>query len=125
MPVNQILGALVGAFPMIQDSLLRFSSTGDEYLMAFAHAGKTLEYRIDANTFVVTDYLVKDHEDKVLLEAEMSRITTAGDIATPQSLRISFPESRRSISLVYKQVSLNEDVSCSFIVPEGVKIIKR
>jgi len=125
MPVEQIFDTFAGAFTMIQDSLIRFASTDDEYLMAFSHEGKTLEYTVDAASFVVTDYLVKDHDDKVLFEAEMSHITSDKNPSMPQTLEISFPGSQRSVTLTYNDVSLNEDVSCFLTIPEGTKVIRR
>ncbi len=125
MPVEEILNALTGAFPFKQDSLLRFSSTEDEYLMAFSHNGTIAEYRIDASTFIVTKYLVKDTTDKVLYEAETSSMTSGNNVATPSILKISFPDQNRSITLVYKKIDLNEDVSCTFTLPEGTEILRR
>ncbi len=125
MPVQQILSMFAGVVPMTYDSLLRFSFTGDEYLMAFRKGTTVTEYRIDAGSFVVTYYLSKDRDDRVLVEAEQSQIQNADDILSPQSLRMSFPAIHRSFSLLYRHITLNEDVSCSFDVPEGTKIIQR
>ncbi len=124
LPVEDILNALAGAFPFTQDTLLRFSSTEDEYLMAFTKNGIIKEYRVDASTFIVTKYLVKDQSDKVLYKAEASSLTTENDITTPSVLLISFPDQNRSITLVYKKIDLNEDVSCSFVLPEGTEILR-
>ncbi|MBI3193926.1 MAG: DUF4292 domain-containing protein [Ignavibacteriae bacterium] len=125
LPVEQILDAFTGAFPIVVDSLIRFSITDEEYLMAFQRKGKTIEYRIDAESYIITDYLVKDVEDKVLYKAEASRITAGSDVSTPSVLKISFPDDGRSISLVYKKVNINEDVDCSFTLPEQVKVIRK
>ncbi len=125
LPVEQILDAFTGAFPIVTDSLIRFSKTDEEYLMAFHRNGKTIEYRVDADSYIITDYLVKDAEDKVLYKAEASRITTGSEVSTPSVLKISFPDDGRSISLVYRKVEINEDVDCSFALPEHVKVIRK
>lgn len=123
LSVDKIFESFSGSYPVVKGSLLRFSSTGDEYLAAFSQGGNILEYRIDAGTFIVTDYLVKDSDDKVLFKAESSMITTGSNVPTPSALSVAFPDEARKVTLHYREITLNEDVQCSFRAPKGAEII--
>jgi hypothetical protein len=124
MNFEEVVRAFTGEFPMevSNDSLIRFVVKDDQYVMTFHKDRSTVECYIDGDTFVVTAYRVLDIEGTAILTALASRFESTGDITMPTLLRVIFPKERRSVTIAYSDVQINEPVECSFIPPPQAHI---
>lgn len=124
---DEALHAFTGEFPPIttSDSLLRFDVEADQYRALYKNGEATKEYRIDGDRFVVTSYRLLDSSGQSILTAIASDIDPDRSAAMPMLIRVIFPKDRRSISVSYDDVSINEAVDCALTIPESSEIIHR
>ena len=124
MRFDEILGAFTGEFggATESDTLERFSVEGGMYVVLYRNGGRRKECRIDGDTFVVTSYRALDENGKAEITAFASEVELAGETAMPRLLRIVFPAERRSITIAYDDVEVNERVDCTFALPEQAEI---
>lgn len=127
MKFDEILHAFTGEFGAVlaADSLERFSMEEGTYLLVYRAAGRTKEYRVDGETFVVTSYRLLDASGKSELTAIASDIELDGETAMPHLIRVIFPLERRSITIAYDGVKVNEPVDCAFSLPERAVVYRR
>jgi len=127
MRFDEILNAFAGEFPLHQNngSLARFYVDQDLYVLEYRDGDGMREYRIDGDNFLVMSYRLLDVQGNSTLTAFASRTTDASDIPMSSLLRIIFPKERRSITIAYDDLQVNEPVACSFILPSQVEIINQ
>ena len=127
MHFDEVLNAFTGEFSSIvrNDSMEHFSVENDLYVIKYRTREGMKEYRIDGDTFVVISFRVLDAEGKALLTALASRLEDEGNIAVPKLLRVIFPQERRSITIAYDDLQINEPVQCSFTIPKQAEVIYR
>lgn len=124
---DEILRAFTGEFPSTStnDSLVRFTSDQEGYLAVFKSGELTREYRIDGDIPVVTSYRLLDASGAALVTAMASESDLEGKVTMPMLIRVIFPKERRSISVAYDEVEVNEPVVCAFQIPDQAQIIRR
>ena len=119
MNFDEVVRAFTGEFPMdvATDSLIRFDTREDQYLLTFHKNSSTVEYYVDNGAFVVTTYRVLDLQGNAILTAFASRMENASNVAIPTLLRVIFPKERRSVTIAYSNVQINKPVDCFFALP--------
>lgn len=127
MRFDEILNAFTGEFGSTTpaDTLERFSVEEGIYVALYRNGGRRKEYRIDGDTFVVTSYRELDEEGRAEITAFASDVEMAGGTAMPRLLRVIFPIERRSITIAYDDVKVNESVDCTFELPEQAEVRER
>ncbi|MFI5253169.1 MAG: DUF4292 domain-containing protein [Bacteroidota bacterium] len=127
MEFNEILHAFTGEFPLSveNDSLVRFYVEKDSYTAIFKDEQGTKEYHIDAGDFIINSYRTLDSTGEVVMNASASRPTSVENFEMPTLLRVIFPKERRSITIYYHDIHLNEPVECYFTLPDNVDHIYR
>jgi outer membrane lipoprotein-sorting protein len=127
MQFDEVLHAFTGEFPpAVQgDSLLISSERENEYVLHYRTADGEKEYTIDGDSFVVTGYRVVDGRGNEILTASASRIHTNDSIPVPRVVRVTFPQERRSVTIAYDDITLNQPTECSFQVPKQAEVINR
>ncbi len=124
---DEILNAFTGEFlsPRSSDTLETFGVEEGLYLLRYRSADGVHEYRIDGDAFVVTSYRLLDSLGKPSLIALASRFDEVNDIAIPKLLRIVLPKERRSLTVAYGDLRLNEEVECTFILPKQAEVVRQ
>jgi len=127
MRFDEVLNAFAGEFPLSQeeDSLAQFSVDQGLYVFVYRDQNGTKEFRVDGDDFLVTSYRMIDREGTATLIAFTSRTTESGEITMPSLLRVVFPKERRSITIAYDNIRLNEPVDCSFDLPRQVELLNQ
>ena len=128
MQFDEVINAFTGEFPAVLngDSLERFSvSREGAYVLRYRTPEGSKEYRIDGDAFFVASYRVFDRENNVVVNASAGDAEESDEIPMPRFLRIIFPLERRSITIAYDDVAVNEPVLCGFDIPPRAEIIQR
>jgi outer membrane lipoprotein-sorting protein len=127
MNFDEVLNAFTGEFPEAGsgDSLAAFSSDNGRYALRYTSGEGAKEYAIDGEAFVVRGYTVADTSGAPTLTAVADRVDDSPPAPVPKFLRVIFPRERRSITIAYSGIELNEPVDCSLTLPDHVEIINR
>jgi outer membrane lipoprotein-sorting protein len=127
MRFDEILKAFTGELgdAAATDSLERFAVEEGQYVAVYRGAGKRKEYRVDGDTFVVTSYRVTGADGAPEITALASDVDLAGGTAMPHLVRVIFPAERRSITITYDDIKVNEPVDCAYELPEQAQIQHR
>ena len=122
---DEVLNAFAGEFPLDreEDSLAQFSVDEGLYVFLYQNKDGTKEFRVDGDNFLVTSYRILDHEGAAALIASTSRTTKSDEVTMPSLLRVVFPKERRSITIAYNSIHINEPVDCSFVLPGNVELL--
>ena len=128
MQFDEVIDAFTGEFPTVStgDSLEHFS-VNDEglYILAFRTADGRKEYRIDGDAFIVASYRVFDRGGHLVISASAGEVDEDEGIPVPRILRVIFPAERRSVTIAYDDIAVNEPVACAFTIPKHAEIIQR
>ena len=124
---DEVLHAFSGEFPgpASGDSLEGFSIDNGYYLLRYRSREGRKEYRVDGDAFVVSSYRMLDTAGTLRLSMIATRIEDEDGIAMPTLLRVIMPAERRSVTVSYDDVSLNEPVVCLFTLPKKAEVIER
>jgi outer membrane lipoprotein-sorting protein len=124
---DEILRAFTGEFLAddAPDSLRHFSVMDDLYVIRYQTGEGEKEFRIDPETFVVSGYRLLDDKGIPKLIATASKFDEEQGVITPRLLRVIVPGERRSVTIVYSNIKLNEPVQCSFALPRRAEVIYR
>lgn len=127
MQFEEVLHAFTGEFPAVppDDTLLNLSVQEDHYVLRFHSGDGEKEYTIDGESFIVIGYRVIDASGDKILEATSSRIRTSDNIPAPRLVRVTFPKERRSVTIAFDDITLNQPTECSFQVPKQAEVINR
>ena len=127
MRFDEVLNAFTGEFPADTpaDSRRSFSVEGGSYVVKYKADDGVREYHVDGDAYVVTSYRVADSYGKTVCTAFASDLDDAGAVVMPRFLRVVFPLERRSITIVYDDLAINQAVSCSFSLPRRAEIFYR
>lgn len=125
MKFDEVLDAFAGEFPPADeyDTLSRFFVDKDLYVLVYRSEQVAKEYRVDGDGFLVSGYREFDAEGNPSLIAFTTRTTETSSITMPSLLRIVFPKERRSITIAYDDIQVNEPVNCSFTLPKHVEVL--
>jgi outer membrane lipoprotein-sorting protein len=113
---------------LIKDStatLVEQSSDNDTWHLIYKTADGQDKYKIDYESFIVTEFKRVDRDGKQIMSAVVSDIETVGDIYCGMVMRIMFPQSQQSVTVAYDDLSLNSPVTCTFTPPKKANIIYR
>ncbi len=124
---EEILHAFTGEFLSFAsgDSLKTFAVEEGVYVLRFASGESTREFRIDGDSFIVSSYRLLASDSTATLVAMASRTDEIAGIAVPTLLRVIMPKERRSLTVAYGDLRINEDVRCTFDIPKEANIVRR
>lgn len=124
---DEILRAFTGEFftSPSQDSLERFTVMDDLYVARYRSSDGIREYRIDPEYFVITSYRLLSEGGKPKLIAIASRFDDSPGVVMPRVVRVIIPNERRSVTIAYDDITVNEPVECSFPIPKQAEIYYR
>lgn len=124
---DEILRAFTGEFltTAVPDSLDQFAVRDNLYLLRYRARGGIQEYRVDPALFVVTSYRFLMPDGKPEMIALASRFDDGSPVVMPRLVRVILPEERRSVTIAYSDIALNEPVECSFPLPRQAEIYYR
>lgn len=127
MQFDEILPAFTGEFGTVSngDTLTRFNVEEGMYVSVYQSGNQQKEYRIDGDTFIVMSYRVLGEDGRPLVTAIASQVEETGETAMPMLLRVIFPAERRSITIAYDDVGVNDAVDCFFALPKQADVIYR
>jgi hypothetical protein len=124
---DEIVRAFTGEFLRDRpgDSLQSFQVQDDLYVLRYHTDPGIQEYRVDSDAGSVASYRMLDSTGKADLIAMASRFDDRGVASMPRMLRVVDPRQRRSITITYSDMTLNEPVRCSFVLPREAEVIER
>jgi len=124
---DEILHAFTGEFLAFSsdDSLESFRVDEGLYVLRYKRGELIRELRVDGDSFLVTSYRLLDAEGNASLVALASRPDDIGGVTMPTLLRVIMPKERRSLTVAYGDMRINEEVHCSFAIPREAGIIRR
>jgi hypothetical protein len=122
---DEIINAFTGEFgaTTLSDTLTRFGVENNDYVVLYRGPEGTKEYRVDGDAFVVTSYRLSDIAGKEIVRATASEIEPGEANAMPRFVRIVFPADRRSITVTYDDVVVNDTVNCAYELPDQARIV--
>jgi outer membrane lipoprotein-sorting protein len=122
---DEVFNVFTGEFLSIagKDSLLNFSVQNDLYVLRYRTEDGVKEYRVDGDAFIVTSYRLLDSTGKAKVIAIASRLDHVSDTPMPKLLRIILPNERRSVTIAYGDININNEVHCSFTPPQQAEHI--
>ena len=127
MQFDDVVHAFTGEFPttLQGDSLLISTCRENEYILQYRTTEGEKEYTIDGESFIVTGYRVLDRSGEEILAASSSRIHTNDSIPVPRLVRVTFPREKRSVTIAYDDITLNQPTECTFQLPRKAEVINR
>ena len=121
--VHAFTGELLVEHP--EDTLESFSVEDDLYVLRYKTAEGTREYRVDGDSYIVTSYRLIDAGGKAVMIAQASKFDEIDEMTVPTLLRVILPKERRSITIAYGDLRINDSVRCAFSPPGKANIIRR
>lgn len=127
MQFDDVVHAFTGEFPSARqgDSLLLSSSSENEYILHYHTPEGEKDYTVNGDAFIVTEYRLIDTGGNEILAAASSRIRVNDGVPVPRMVRVTFPQEKRSITIVYDDITLNQPTACSFNIPKQAEVIER
>ncbi len=127
LDVDAVFRVFTGEFLMNDSTatLLEQTSDDESWRLTYGTTDGRDEYRIDYESFIVTEYKRVNREGKQVMSAAVSEIEEVDDIFCGMVMRIVFPQAQQSVTVAYDCISVNSPVTCSFTPPKKAKIIYR
>jgi hypothetical protein len=119
----QIVDAFSGRYPINPDArVLRYGIDDDRFLLTALCGTDTCRYWVDPEALVVTSYRRTGPDGRVLLEGEMTKLTTIDDIQLPRSIVLRAPSRRSTLRILFADLDVNGDApDFSYTVPANAR----
>jgi hypothetical protein len=90
-------------------AVIAYGVDGDRFLLTSLEAADTCRYWIDPDALAVTRYRRTGPDGRVVLEGEVSRLTTVNDIEIPRSIILRAPTRRSTLRITFADMDANGD----------------
>jgi len=120
---GQIVDAFSGRFPIDPNArVLRYGVDNDRFLLATLCGTDTCRYWVDPEALAVTSYRRTGVDGSVLLEGELTKMTTIDDIQLPRSIVLRAPARRSTLRILFADIDVNGDApDFSYTVPANAR----
>lgn len=127
LDIESVFSVFSGDFLMNDGTATFAEETSDAESWHFTYVTDDgrYEYRIDYESFIVTEFKRMDRAGKIIMSASVSEIEEVDDFLCGMVMRIVLPQAQQSVTVAYDDLSLNSPVSCSFTPPKKAKFINR
>ncbi len=120
---DQLLDMLTGTFRLPPGTTAPQTYRVDDewFHLVYPRPGDTTAYWIDPRSATVAKYRVTGREG-TLMEAETSMPEQQGDLTAPRLVSITFPETRRQVSIYYSDLTLNPGaLAFTYTIPPSAR----
>ena len=119
---DQLLDMLTGTFRLPQETPPQTFRVEDEWFyLVYPRSGDTTAYWIDPRSVTVAKYRMSGKMG-TLMEAETSMPEEQDDLIVPRLISVSFPETRRQLSVYYSDLTLNAGtMTFSYAIPRSAR----
>lgn len=120
---NQIVAAFVGRPPIDPEArILRYGIDDDRFLLTAQCGTDTCRYWVDPASLAVTLYRRTGRDGRVLLEGEVSNMTSVDDITLPRSITLRAPTRRSTLRIEFAHREINGDApDFSYTIPANAR----
>jgi hypothetical protein len=120
---SQIVDAFSGRYPIDPDArILDYGIDDDRFLLTALCGTDTCRYWIDPEALAVTLYRRTGRDGRVLLEGELTRMTSIDDIRLPRSIVLRAPTRRSTLRILFADLEVNgEAPDFSYTVPANAR----
>ncbi len=126
MSFDEVMRAFTGEFlPPGAGAPDSFSTDGESYVLTYRSGKSRTEYRVDGQDYFIRSYRVIDEDGRPTLTAIATEPEETEGAVTPRLLRVVFPVERKSISVAYSDLEVNQPVSCHFSIPKSADVFQR
>jgi hypothetical protein len=107
---RQIVDAFSGRYPVDPGGrLLGYGVDGERFLLTAMSGRDTCRYWIDPAALAVTSYRRTAPDGRVMIDAELARLTSVDDIEIPRSIVIRAPARGSMIRVLFADLDVNGD----------------
>jgi outer membrane lipoprotein-sorting protein len=119
---DQLLDMLTGTFRLPQETPPQTFRVEDEWFyLVYPRSGDTTAYWIDPRSVTVAKYRMSGKMG-TLMEAETSMPEEQDDLIAPRLISVSFPETRRQLSVYYSDLTLNPGIlTFTYAIPRSAR----
>jgi hypothetical protein len=120
---TQIVDAFSGRYPVEPDGrLLEYRIDDDRFLLTALSGSDTCRYWIDPEALAVTSYRRTAAGGRVLLEAELERMTAINGIQLPRNILLRVPSRRSLFRVLFADLDVNgEPPEFSYTIPASAR----
>ena len=120
---DRLLDMLTGTFPLPPGTTAPETYRVDDewFHLVYPRSGDTTAYWIDPRFVTVAKYRVTGPQG-TLMEAETSMPEQQDDLRVPRLISVTFPETRRQVSIYYSDLTLNPGAPAfSYTIPPSAR----
>ena len=99
----------------------------DKYLITYIDSVsmKSSQYKVDVRELGITDYVLRDDKNQVIIEGKYSDFGIMEGVAVPYKIELRNKKENQLVIVEYKNMSANKkNIFVDFQVPEDATIIK-
>lgn len=119
----QIVDAFSGRSPIEPDArILDYGIDDDRFLLTALCGSDTCRYWVDPGALAVTSYRRTGADGRVLLEGELTNMTSIDDIQLPRSILLRVPSRRSQLRIMFADLDVNGDPpEFSYTIPANAR----
>jgi hypothetical protein len=124
---SQIVDAFSGRYPIDPGAhILQYGIDDDRFLLTALCGSDTCRYWVDPEALAVTSYRRTGPDGRVLLEGELSRMTSIDEIQLPRTIVLRAPSRRSLLRIMFADLDVNgEAPGFSYVVPANARLRTR
>ena len=123
LSAGQILDVFSGRYPIDPGArVLRYGIDDDRFLLTVLCGTDTCLYWVDPRALAVTSYRRTGPDGRVILEGELTKLTTIDDIQLPRSIILRAPSRRSTLRILFADLDVNGDApDFSYTIPANAR----
>lgn len=125
---DEIMDAFTGAVNLtskLHETPTRSDFDGNRYVLTYADslAGTNTIIRVDAETFAITDYEIRNGENKKLMEGVYTDVRAVDGLPVPHKTKVT--SGKNQIEIFYKNIDINKDnLKIAIEIPSDANVIE-
>ncbi len=127
---NDLLDAFIGSVNLTNNLYKQpdeYQVVYDKYLITYIDSVsmKSSQYKVDVRELGITDYVLRDDKNQVIIEGKYSDFGIMEGVAVPYKIELRNKKENQLVIVEYKNMSANKkNIFVDFQVPEDATIIK-
>lgn len=127
---NDLLDAFIGSVNLTNNLYKQpdeYQVVYDKYFITYVDSVslKSSQYKVDVRELGITDYVLKDDKNQVIIEGKYSDFGIMEGVAVPYKIELRNKKENQLIIVEYKNMSANKkNIFVDFQIPEDATIIK-
>jgi len=127
---NDLLDAFIGSVNLTNNLYKQpdeYQVVYDKYLITYIDSVsmKSSQYKVDVRELGITDYVLRDDKNQVIIEGKYSDFGIMEGVAVPYKIELRNKKENQLVIVEYKNMSANKkNIFVDFQIPEDATIIK-